>query len=82
MAASALILSEVETVSGVRIPKRENAVKAKSRTNVVVTVVPEEEEYTDEQFYADVAKCRDKLEDMAKAALEEHAQGKTRKFPA
>jgi hypothetical protein len=42
---------------------------------------PKEPEYTDEQFYTDIKKSSDALDLMAQEALEEHAQGKTRKFP-
>ena len=38
--------------------------------------------YTDAQFYADLEKASKQLNAMLKEALEEHAQGKTRKFPA
>ena len=39
-------------------------------------------EYSDVQFEADVAKASERLDAMANAAIEEHTQGKTRKFPA
>jgi putative addiction module CopG family antidote len=42
----------------------------------------QEPEYSDEQFYADVRKSSKQLDAMESKALEEHAQGKTRKFPA
>jgi len=37
--------------------------------------------YTDEQFYADLKKASKRLDAMEAEALEEDAQGKTRKFP-
>ena len=39
-------------------------------------------EYSDEQFHADLRKASKRLDVMANEALKEHAQGKTRKFPA
>ena len=38
--------------------------------------------YTDTQFYADLKKASKRLDAMAAEALNEHAEGKTRKFPA
>lgn len=38
-------------------------------------------EYTDEQFHADLKKASKRLDAMVAEALEEDAQGKTRKFP-
>ena len=42
----------------------------------------QEPEYSDEQFHADLKKASKRLDVMADKALKEHAQGKTRKFPA
>ena len=41
----------------------------------------EEPQYTDAQFSADLRKASKRLDAMVKQALEEDAQGKTRKFP-
>ena len=41
----------------------------------------QEPEYSDEQFHADLRKASKQLDLMENKALEEHAQGKTRKFP-
>lgn len=41
----------------------------------------QEADYSDEQFYADLRKASKQLDLMERKALEEYAQGKTRKFP-
>jgi hypothetical protein len=50
------------------------------RTPPPIDITPERE-YTDEQFYADLKKASKQLDKMVQEALEEDAQGKTRKFP-
>ena len=68
-------------MSEVKVPKKAKAVKAKPRAKVVVTVVTEEEEYTDEQFYADIKKAGPRFDEMIQKALEDEAAGRTREFP-
>ena len=53
------------------------------RTPIPVVDIPlHKDEYTDEQFHADVKKASKRLDTMVWEALEEDAQGGTRKFPA
>ncbi len=40
-----------------------------------------EQEYTDEQFHADLKKASKWLDAMIEKAHKEHAEGRTRKFP-
>ena len=46
-----------------------------------VDLTPDAGEYSDEQFYSDLRKASSWIDAMEKAALEEHAEGKTRKLP-
>ena len=85
---------EATSVITLKLPKiRLPNVKARRATTVFGEVVTdftplpvdiplsEEPEYSDEQFHADLRKASKQLDLMESKALEEHAQGKTRKFP-
>jgi hypothetical protein len=50
-------------------------------TKSLATGKAPEQGYTDEQFYGDLKKAGRKFDLIAQRALEEHAQGKTRKLP-
>ena len=47
----------------------------------VEIALPQETDYTEAQFSADLKKASKKLDAMVKKALEDDAQGKTRDFP-
>ncbi len=51
------------------------------RVPLPADITPYEREYTDRRFYADLKKAGGQLDRMAREALKEHSQGRTRKFP-
>jgi hypothetical protein len=66
-----------------KMPKTVLGLLLSARTPLPVDItLSQEPEYSDEQFHADLRKASKKLDLMESKALEEHAQGKTRKFPA
>jgi len=66
----------------VKWPKTVAGILISNRTPLPVDIaLYQEPEYSDEQFHADLRKASKQLDLMENKALEEHAQGKTRKFP-
>ena len=67
-----------------------NTVTASTVTDILTTdrtpppvdiAAVHEVEYSDEQFYADLRKSKKQFDEMAKKAMKEDRQGKTRRFP-
>ena len=63
-----------------KMPKTVTGVYVSAHTPLPIAIALEQE-YSDEQFHADLRKASKRLDTMVSKALKEHAQGKTRKFP-
>jgi hypothetical protein len=63
------------------MPKTQAEVIIVNSTAQAIDIALPKQEYTDQQFHADLKKAGKRLDAMVAEALEEDAQGKTRKFP-
>jgi len=79
--ALAYVTDEVpETkVTGISTPRIRFLIT--SRTPQCAALADSEHAYTDAQFYSDLQNAGSWIDAMEKAALKEHAEGKTRKLP-
>ena len=86
MEATSVLVLETANVNipkiKVKWPKTATRLLVSNHTLLPVEIaLSDETDYSDEQFYADLRKASKQLDLMESKALEEYAQGKTRKFP-